>query len=204
MTTTVAAPNRKKTSSPSSIGKRFSCMHSDEFFDQVYFPYQPTQGTLAGYHQYDAKLEDLSQAAINAEIAASRNLRNASRTCRKRRTSILVTRGDCEHRAGQHPVPSAHAADDSSLAEESGRLLLHADQRRFLHHGAQIRARLTNRLRSLVERERQMPGLLDQARLNLANPPHIYTEIAIQQLPGIISFFQHDVPLLSPMPMTRL
>ncbi len=31
---------------------------SDEYFDQVYFPHQPTQGTLAGYHQYDAKLED--------------------------------------------------------------------------------------------------------------------------------------------------
>ncbi|MGB6194572.1 MAG: DUF885 domain-containing protein, partial [Terracidiphilus sp.] len=52
-----------------------------------------------------------------------------------------------------------------------------------------------DRLRSLVQRERQIPGLLDQARLNLANPPHVYTEIAIEQLPGIISFFQHDVPL---------
>jgi hypothetical protein len=39
-----------------------------------------------------------------------------------------------------------------------------------------------------------MPPVFVAARANLKNPPHIYTEIAIQQLPGIISFFQKDVP----------
>ena len=29
---------------------------SDEYFDQVYFHYAPTNGTLVGYHQYDAQL----------------------------------------------------------------------------------------------------------------------------------------------------
>ena len=40
-----------------------------------------------------------------------------------------------------------------------------------------------------------MPDLLAEARVNLKNPPRIFTEIAIDQLPGIITFFQHDVPL---------
>src|SRR5208337_4232342 len=48
---------------------------------------------------------------------------------------------------------------------------------------------------SLVEREKKMPALLAQARVNLKNPPRIYTEIAIEQLPGIVSFFEHDVPM---------
>ena len=52
-----------------------------------------------------------------------------------------------------------------------------------------------DRLRSLIAREKQMPKTLKDARENLKNPPHIYTEIALEQLPGIISFFQHDVPL---------
>ena len=47
-----------------------------------------------------------------------------------------------------------------------------------------------DRLRSLVAREKQMPGLLAEARVNLKNPPRIFTEIAIEQLPGIISFFR--------------
>ncbi len=50
------------------------------------------------------------------------------------------------------------------------------------------------RLRSAVAREKQMPAVLEAARVNLKNPPRIYTEIAIEQLPGDISFFQNDVP----------
>ncbi len=51
------------------------------------------------------------------------------------------------------------------------------------------------RLRSLIAREQKMPQVLATARANLKNPPKIYTEIAIQQVPGIIGFFQKDVPL---------
>ena len=51
-----------------------------------------------------------------------------------------------------------------------------------------------DRLRSLIAREKQMPALLNDARANLNNPPRIFTEIAIEQLPGIVSFFETDVP----------
>ncbi len=51
------------------------------------------------------------------------------------------------------------------------------------------------RLRSVIAREKQMPALLAEARVNLRNPPKVYTEIAIEQLPGIVSFFEHDVPM---------
>jgi hypothetical protein len=51
-----------------------------------------------------------------------------------------------------------------------------------------------DRLRSLISREKQMPALLEAARANLKNPPRIYTEIAIEQLPDIITFFEKDVP----------
>ena len=43
---------------------------SDEYFDQVYFSYRPTAGTVAGYHRYDTKLEDLSSSSIDAEVTA--------------------------------------------------------------------------------------------------------------------------------------
>ncbi len=43
---------------------------SDEYFDQVYFHYAPSAATLAGFHQYDAQLEDYSRKNIDAEIAA--------------------------------------------------------------------------------------------------------------------------------------
>jgi len=51
------------------------------------------------------------------------------------------------------------------------------------------------RLKSLIARERLMPKVLAEARANLKNPPRIYTEVALEQMPGNISFFQNDVPL---------
>ena len=39
-----------------------------------------------------------------------------------------------------------------------------------------------------------MPAVFIEARQNLKNPPRIYTEIALEQLPDIIGFFEHDVP----------
>jgi hypothetical protein len=56
-------------------------------------------------------------------------------------------------------------------------------------------APLEARLRSLIAREKKMPAALAAARANLKNPPRIYTEIAIEQLPGNIGFFEKDVPL---------
>jgi len=51
-----------------------------------------------------------------------------------------------------------------------------------------------DRLRSVIAREEQMPAVFAAARENLRNPPRIYTEIAIEQIPGIVGFFQKDVP----------
>ena len=41
----------------------------DEYFD-FYFQFHPTEGTQAGLHQYDAKLEDFSRAGMDAEVTA--------------------------------------------------------------------------------------------------------------------------------------
>jgi len=51
-----------------------------------------------------------------------------------------------------------------------------------------------DRLRSLIAREKQMSAVFASARVNLKNPPRVYTEIALEQLPDIINFFKADVP----------
>jgi uncharacterized protein (DUF885 family) len=50
------------------------------------------------------------------------------------------------------------------------------------------------RLRSVIAREGAIPGAIVAARQNLENPPKIYTEIALEQMPGMIDFFRKDVP----------
>src|SRR5438093_13605411 len=43
---------------------------ADRYFDEVIFKYSPTRATRAGLHQYDARLEDPSRAAVDAQVAA--------------------------------------------------------------------------------------------------------------------------------------
>ncbi len=166
---------------------------SDEYFDRVYFPYEPTQGTSAGYHQYDTKLEDFSQPTIHAEIAALQKNEERFEKMRAKASFDQATRGDCDIVLGNirstllslQTIRMWEKNPDSysTMLTNSAFTIM---ERKF--------ASPDERLRSLVARERQMPGLIEEARTNLKNPPRIYTEIAIEQLPGIIHFFENDVP----------
>jgi uncharacterized protein (DUF885 family) len=168
---------------------------SDEYFDQVYFPYQPTQGTLVGYHQYDAQLEDNSRKNIDAEIASLKRFEKRIEAIHSDPAALdRTSRGDREivlanirSRLLTLEVirPWEKNADNYSSECANGAFSLM--ERKF--------ASPDERLRSLVAREKRMPALLAEARVNLKNPPRVFTEIAIEQLPGIVSFFEHDVPL---------
>ncbi len=52
------------------------------------------------------------------------------------------------------------------------------------------------RLRSLCGRLEAIPELVDLAHRQLANPPHIHTETAIQQHPGVVKLVRDDVDRL--------
>jgi len=168
---------------------------SNEYFDQVYFPYGPTNGTLAGYHQYDAQLENYSRKSIDAEIAALKDFEKRVEAIHPDTDAAdFVPRSDREIVLAAIRLqlltletirPWEKNADNYSSTCANGAFTLM--ERKF--------ASPDERLRSLVAREKQMPALLNDARVNLKNPPRIYTEIAIEQLPGIVSFFEHDVPL---------
>ena len=58
---------REKTASSTPAQAAFDKL-VDEYFD-FHFQFHPTEGTQAGLHQYDGKLEDFSRAGIDAEIA---------------------------------------------------------------------------------------------------------------------------------------
>ncbi len=165
---------------------------ADEYFDQAYFKYQPTTGTLAGFHQYDAQLEDYTRPAIAKQVATLHYF--------ERRVSASPKDGlDQETRADRQLVlnnihstlltletikPWEKNPDYYSSGVTGSAFSLM--ERKF--------ASPDDRLHSLIARERQMPAALAAARQNLRNCPHIYTEIALQQLPGIIDFFKTDVP----------
>jgi uncharacterized protein (DUF885 family) len=167
---------------------------TDEYFDQVYFHYSPSAGTIAGFHQYDDQLENFSRKNIDSEIAALKDFETRFEAIQPSDDAAdFVPRTDREIvianiRSELLTLETIRFwekdADNYSSACANGAFVLM--ERKF--------ASPDDRLRSLIAREEQMPALLAAARINLKNPPHIYTEIAIEQLPDIISFFENDVP----------
>jgi len=157
----------------------------DRFFDDVYFKFNPTQGTAAGFHQYDSQLEDYSKAAVHAQSHAlhAAEKQFAALPPDPDRDLILSSIGasllELEHVRSWEKNPDNYSSGVTSS-------IFVIMSRTF--------APPANRLQSVIARERQFPAVFEAARVNLKNPPRIYTEIAIEQLPGIVSFFQNDVP----------
>jgi len=165
---------------------------ADQYFDEVYFKFGPSGGTAAGFHQYDALLEDYSRAGIDANVAALHDFE-------KRIASVDAGGLDEVRRADRELV----------LANIRGNLLMLETIRPWENnpdlYSSGIAAAVyvimsrrfapsNERLRSVIAREEKAGSVFAAARQNLKNPPQIYTEIALEQLPGLISFFQNDVP----------
>jgi uncharacterized protein (DUF885 family) len=165
---------------------------ADQYFDQVYFKFSPTGATAAGLHQYDTQLEDYSAAGVQHQVAALHDFE-------KKLTVIDPKALDAEP-----------AADYQILLNSiHGQLLQLETIRSGEKNPDSYSSGITNsifvimerpyapvnvRLRAAVERERLIPQVFAEARKNLKNPPHIYTEIALEQIDGLVSFFQNDVP----------
>jgi len=162
------------------------------YFDDVYLPFNPTDGTSAGLHQYDGKLENYSRASVDKEAAELRVY---------------------EKKVASFPAKTLDQSDEGDreflLGTIRSELLTIETIRPWQKDPDSYSSGITNsaftiiernyapadvRLAALISREKQMPAALEAARTNLENPPKIFTEIALEQLPGIISFFQNDIP----------
>ncbi len=158
----------------------------DRFFDEYFFHFYPTQGTSAGFHQYDTQLEDYTKAGVDQrigvlhkferEVQAVPQSDDRDMVLAKIHSDLLELENIRQWEKNPDVYSSGVTASIFTLMS-----------RNF--------APQPGRLRSVIARERLIPPVFNAARANLKNPPKIYTEIAIEQLPGLISFFDKDVPL---------
>jgi uncharacterized protein (DUF885 family) len=165
---------------------------ADRYFEEVVFRFDPVQGTAAGFHQYDALLPSGSKSEVQAQIAALRKFE-----------------GEVAGFDARGLSPTATADRELVLAQIRGGLLALENIRMWEKNPDVYSSSATNaifvimsrsfappadRMKAAIAREKLIPRLLESARANLSNPPRIYTEVAIEQMPGIVSFFQSDVP----------
>lgn len=168
-------------------------------FDKLvddYFAYEfrlsPSWATDIGVHDYDGQLEDLSSQAMDERARKDKEylkrlegfevekLNSASRLDYPLlKNHILADLLEIEQVQMWHKNPDQY----SSLASASIYGLIKRDF-----------APLADRMKSAISRERKIPGLLAEARKNLTRTPAIYTQVALEQLPGIIDFFTRSVP----------
>jgi len=164
---------------------------SEQYFDEL-FHAQPSYATSVGLHEYDTMLEDYSAAAVQKQTVKLHEWE-------KKFESIPAEGLDRDV-----------AADRQILLNSIRSQLLSLETIRMWEKNpdnyssgitgsvfvimSRNYAPVNTRLRAAVEREKQMPQVFVEARKNLKNPPKIYTEIALEQIDGLVSFFQNDVP----------
>jgi uncharacterized protein (DUF885 family) len=165
---------------------------ADRIFDELIFRYDPAAGTQAGFHQYDTLLPSGSRAEVEEQVAAIRKFA-----------------GEVESFDPSGLSPSVAADRDLVLAQLRGQLLALENIRMWEKNPDAYTSYATGaifsimsrtfappaeRMKSAIAREKLIPRMFQSARQNLANPPEIYTSVALEQLPGIESFFEKDVP----------
>lgn len=156
------------------------------------FRRHPSSATDLGLHAYDDQLEDFSWAAKQSETAALKGFRAQIVAIDPATLSpaIQLDREQLLHAMDASilaiDVIKRWAKDPDSYSSGVTNAAYVIMKRPY--------APAADRLRSLIAREQRMPSALMEARKNLENPPRIYTEIAIEQIDGSISFFKNDVP----------
>lgn len=158
----------------------------DRYFNEAVFPASPSGATSAGFHEFDNRLEDFSRAAILRQAAKFRKFETEVAAFPDTPDRELVLSNIRSALLSLETIRMWEKNPDiySSTASSAAFVIM---SRTFAPPEA--------RLRSLIAREKLMPKLFVDARANLKSPPRVYTEVALEQLPGIVRFFEKDVPL---------
>ncbi len=176
-----------KTNNP--VEERYDRL-SAEFFD-LYYTYHPPHATRQGLHQYDKSLGHYRRDEIEATLRGMHAVQNQV-------AAIDPMAMDHKH-ALDYPVLTTRIKREIYWIEKwrfwENNPLFYKD---ILTEGcfnlvSRSFAPKEDRLRSLIAREREVPGLLQTARENLVNPPSVYTEQAIRYMKGARLFF-NEIP----------
>ncbi len=162
----------------------------DDYFKAL-FDFSPANGTAAGFHQYDTKLEDLSSEAIRARIQSLKGFKTRLDGLRARTLNetdsidaeildgqIQAELQDLESLQGWKKNPMPYIA----VAGGSVDLLMKRDF-----------APPSERLRSVIARLKQIPLIYQAMRQNVSNSPKEFTDLAIRLSRGSKEFFQVTV-----------
>ena len=166
----------------------------DDYFAARY-TFSPSEGTAQGFHEYDARIEHLSRAAIDLRVTT---LQAQQRLLQTLARPVLTF---------DNAIDSAviEAAIRSELLDLEGLRTWQTNPMGYIAipgnaiDGLMKRdfAPKKDRLKSIVARLKGVPALHDALRTNVENPPKEFTDLAIRMAKGSVHFFRDSVPLFA-------
>jgi hypothetical protein len=164
----------------------------DTYFDSLY-SFNPSQGTAAGFHQYDNKVEDLSASNFARRIATLHWLQGQLDSIRSPQLAL----DDSIDAAMIDGAIKSELQDEVELANWKknpmgyvglpGNAVDLLMKRNF--------APPAERLKSVTSRLRGVPAVLNEMRENIVNPPKEFTDLAARIAGGSVGFFKSDVAI---------
>ncbi len=158
------------------------------FFDG-FLPLNPEWATGLGDHRYDHTLSDYSVAGIEKE------------------KTFYKAYIDSLEQIDPRRLNDTNRIDYEILKNELHSMVFSLDTLRYFEWNPRMYnpagsiyslivrefATLPDRMKNVLERLKAIPARLEQAKANLDNPPKIYTETAIRQIKGAVSFIRDDL-----------
>jgi hypothetical protein len=162
---------------------------------EALWKFYPTSATLAGYHKYDDRLENISSKTIEkrSEELDEFNQEFVTKVDRLKLSPEL----QIDHEMMMNALDLELFEQESLVPWEYNPLFynkIFANCLRSLL--TKEFAPIDTRVKNAADRLKDLPKLIKQAKENLKNPPQVFTETAIKQFPGIINFYKNEFPEL--------
>jgi uncharacterized protein (DUF885 family) len=163
----------------------------DDYFD-AYYAWKPSEGTAAGLHQYDTRLEDRTAAAVARRIE----------TVRAQQQRLAKLR---QGKLTPDEAIDGEVLDGRLRAELLDLDVLHTWRKNPMGYistppgaidGLMKRtfAPARDRLRSIVARLKATPAVFEELRANVKDPPREFTDLAVRMGDGSLEFYRTTLP----------
>jgi uncharacterized protein (DUF885 family) len=163
---------------------------ADQYFTALY-EFSPSQGTAAGFHQYDGRIEDLSEASFRKRLSMLHHLLARLDTIRTSQLSpderIDAAMMDGAIRSELQDIETLQNWRHNPMGYVGlpGAAIDGLMKRDF--------ASAAQRLGSVISRLHGIPAMLVAMRDNVKNPPKEFTDLAIRMAGGSVGFFRGPV-----------
>ena len=170
---------------------RYSKLENDYFNE--WFDFEPTVGTVNGFHKYDPKLEDFSSARVAAHVKKLQEMLDRAVALWTERVALPY-----DNLIDLEALESRIRADLLEWEKMGFRLQNPMTYSRIPGEGIDALlkrdfAPASERLKSVTARLRAVPSVYAAGKANMKTPPKEWTDLAIRMANGTLGFLQESV-----------